>query len=102
MGKNSLIKSLSRVIGNVVMHKLLLVHTNKPESIHHLFGEVMEYGAEAFEKSQEFNWNEKDIEEIRTKAITRVNNLSVKYSDVKLNDEEIERLINETIDELML
>ena len=60
MGKNKIIKSLGKVIGNVAMHKLLLIYTSKPESKSYLKSEIMEYSADAFEKAQEFNWNEND------------------------------------------
>jgi len=45
MGKNSAIKSISKCIGNVVLHKLLVEHTNKPESKNHLENEIIEYSA---------------------------------------------------------
>ena len=32
MGKNKLIKSLGKRIGNIVIHKILMKYTNKPES----------------------------------------------------------------------
>ncbi len=100
MGKDSAIKSLARVIGNVVMHRLLLRHTNFPESRNHLSNEIAEYGADAFEKAQEFNWNEKDKEEIKIKAIERVKNLSENYPDVKFETNELEDLIEMMMDEL--
>jgi len=102
MGKNSAIKSLGRCIGNVVMHKLLLKHTNKPESKHHLDSEIVEYSADAFEKAQEFTWNEKDKEEIKLKAIARVSRLREYYPDVKLDDKEIDKVVLEVMAEMLV
>lgn len=102
MGKNSAIKSLGRCIGNVAMHKLLLLHTNKPESKHHLSVEIIEYSADAFEKAQEFTWTEKDKENIKIKAKGRINNLRQYYPDVNFRDEEVERFIEEIMKELLI
>jgi len=102
MGKNSVIKSLARVIGNVVMHKILLEKTNKPESKSHLKYEIIEYGANAFEKAKEFNWNENDKIEIGKRAIERVKNLNKNYLDIFFSEIEAERLIDETMEELEL
>lgn len=102
MGKNSVIKSLGRCIGNVVLHKLLAGHTNKPESRNYLRSEIMEYSSDAFEKAQEFNWNEKDKEEIKNKSIERIKSLIKNYPDLPYNEEEAIRLIKETMNELLL
>ena len=102
MGKNGAIKSLGKVIRNVAMHKLLLDHTNKSESLGHLKAEINEYTANAFEKSQEFNWNDLDLIEIREKAVNRVKNLSENYWDVNFSFNEIERVVNRLIEELGL
>jgi hypothetical protein len=100
MGKNKIIKSLGRCIGNVAMHKLLLLHTNKPESKSYLNFEVIEYGADAFEKAQEFNWNEKDKQEILDKSRERIKKLSHTYPDVKYSSKEMEEILKETIKDL--
>ena len=102
MGKNKVIRSLGRCVGNVVMHKLLLLHTNKPESKSYLNFEVEEYGADAFEKAQKFNWNEKDKQEIMIKARERIKKLSQGYQDVQYSPEEMEKIIEETAKELLL
>ncbi|MEK6800730.1 MAG: hypothetical protein AABY05_02255 [Nanoarchaeota archaeon] len=100
--KNFLIRSLGRCIGNVVMHKLLLEYTNKPESKGFIKNEIKEYSSDAFEKAQEFNWNVEDKEEIKELAIERVKNLSEGYKDVVYTDEKMEKFIDETIEEMML
>ena len=102
MGKNNIIKSLGRCIGNVVMHKLLLEYTNKPESKNFIKSEIKEYSADAFEKAQEFNWNAEDKEEIKEIAIERVKNLGEGYKDVAYTNERMEKFIDETIEEMML
>ena len=39
MGKNKAIKSIGRVIGNIVVHKITFKYTNNPESRNHIFSE---------------------------------------------------------------
>ena len=102
MGKNKVIKSLGRVIGNVAVHKFLLEHTNYPESKNHLSHEIVEYNLNAFEKSQEFKWNENDKTEIRKKAKERAKNLSKNYEDIDFNEKEIEKLIDDVMGDLLL
>jgi len=102
MGKNSVIQSLSRCIGNVVMHKLLLAHTNKPESKPKLKHEIEEYGEDALEKAQEFNWNEYDKEEIKEKSIERVHVLAEYYPDVKFEEKELEKFLDETLEDMKI
>ncbi len=101
MGKRSVIKSLGRCIGNVALHKLLLAHTNRPESKNYLRSEVLEYGTDAFEKAQIFNWNERDKEEIKRLALERVTRLLENYPDIEPADGEVEKLVTETIEDVM-
>lgn len=102
MGKNRVIKSLGRCIGNVALHKILVERTNKPESKNHLESEVLEYGSDVFEKAQTFNWNEDDRARVRQLAVRRIRNLIKNYPDVSFDDEAVERMINETMEDLML
>ena len=101
MGKNKVVRSLGKIIGNVAMHKILLNHTNKPESKNHLSHEVIEYSADAYEKTLLFNWNEKDKIEIKKIAMSRVRNLSKNYPDVVFDEKEVIIFIEETIDEII-
>ena len=101
MGENSSIKSIGRCIGNIVLHKLLVLHTERPESIKHLNDEIRDYSIDVFEKAQEFNWNSKDKEEIKMRAIKRLNNLVKNYPDLKLKEKETVPLIEETIFEIL-
>lgn len=102
MGKNNIIKSLGRCIGNVVIHKILVIKTNKPESKNYLRNEIIEYASDAFEKAQEFNWSEKDKEKIKELSRKRISNLLKNYHDVTYNSALAEELIKETMDDLML
>lgn len=102
MGKNRIVKSLGRCIGNVALHKILVKHTNKSESKNHLESEVIEYGFNAFEKAQIFSWNENDKIKIKEFAIKRIRNLIKNYPDVSFNDKLIEKIINEIMSDLML
>ncbi len=87
MGKNSVMNSLGKCIGNVALHKIILEHTIKPESKKHLSYEI---------------WSEFDKEEIKDKAIRRIKNIITNYPDLKYEDEEAIQFIKETMDEIML
>lgn len=102
MGKNRLIKSLGKRIGNLVIHKILMKYTNKPESLHSLKSEVDEYRDNVMESSQEFNWNDKDKAEIKSLALDKFNkDMKVYYGDVKFPKEEPEKTADETIEECL-
>jgi len=100
MGKNSSIRSLGKCIGNIVLHKLLLRHTNRPESKKHLRDEIEDYGADAKEKSQEYSWTDEEKAEIEDKAYRRVKNILEKYSDLDYEESEINSFIQETMEKL--
>lgn len=92
--------SLGRIIGNVVVHKIILKYGSKPESRGKTSNEIIAYRDNAIETAQEFNWNEKDKEEIKIEAAKNFHNkMNLKYSDVKFSIEEAEKLIDETIEE---
>ena len=103
MGKIRVIKILGNIIGNIVVHKILVKHTNKPESVNHLSEEIGTYQDNALETAQEFNWNEKDKAKIEALALEQFKReVKKKYNDVKFPMNEAEKLIKETMDELML
>lgn len=103
MGKNRVIKVLGNVIGNIVVHKILLKHTNKPESINHLESEVEAYRDNSLEIASEFNWNEKDKNKIKIEALKKFKkDMKKYYSDVKFPTKEAEKLIDETIREILV
>ena len=65
MGKNRVIKILGNIIGNLVVHKILVNYTNKPESLNHLKSEIEAYRDNSLEIAGEYNWNEKDKAKIK-------------------------------------
>ena len=83
MGKNSVIKTLGKRIGNVVLHRLLIEYTTRPESIHHLQSEEKTYRDQAVIDSREYNWNEGDKELLKEKSIEFINSIGTKkYPDL--------------------
>jgi len=101
MGKNSIIKSLGKCIGNVVLHKIVLKHTNIPESKKHLEDEIRDYGSDVLEKAQEFTWTEEEKSEIEDKALRRVKNIIRNYPDLDYEEPEIKAILLETIKEML-
>lgn len=102
MGKNRIIKSLGNIIGNVVLHKIKLKHTNRPESVDHLFSEIGTYRDNALEIAQEYNWNESDKQRIKQESIKEFKKRIKKYKDVKFPLKEVEKFIDETINEILM
>jgi|SRR3989338_7102064 len=102
MGKNEIIKSLSKVIANISLHKLIVIHTKKPESIHFLESEIVEYRNVAQTKAQEFNWNDYEKEKIQTLSLKILLKLKKKkYTDIEFSIKEAEKIILETIEDLI-
>ena len=102
MGKNNAIKSLSKIIANIALHKLVFAHTNKPESKHFLESEIIEYRSVAQNTALKFNWNDfdkKKIYEFSLKILKDEKN--TKYSDVEFSDKEAELILSETINDLL-
>jgi hypothetical protein len=103
MGKNSVIKTLVKRIGNVVLHYLIAKNTKRPESIMHLKKEEITYRDAAIKESKEYNWNESDKREIKKIAINFIKNKhAIKYPDVNLSYQEAESLIEKEIKDLNL
>ena len=102
MGKNKLIKSLGKRIGNTVIHKILIKYTNKPDSVQYLENEADAYRDNVLESSQDFNWSDKDKEEIKELALDKFNKDMKKfYADVEFPEGEPEKFIKETIEECL-
>jgi len=102
MGKNRIKKILGNIIGNLVVHKILVKHTNKPESINHLKSEIEDYRDNSLEIASEFNWNQKDKEEIRSKSLKNFKkDMKKNYKDVNFSMKEVYELIEGTMDELL-
>ena len=103
MGKNSVIKTLGKRIGNVVLHSLLVKHTNRPESIGHMQNEEVTYRDAAVKEAKKYNWNEKDKRAIKTQAIEFIKNKKdIKYLDVNFSIDEADKLVEEEIINLKL
>ena len=101
MGKNSALNSLGRRIGNVVLHKLLVEHTNRPESKNHLFSEEIEYRNSAIKEAKEYNWNSRDVEFIKKIAIKFIEEKRTKkYSDVDFSTNQADKLIIEEMENI--
>lgn len=101
MGKNKALKTLGKIIGNIVLHKILAKYTNNPESVKYLINEENEYRATAINSAKKFNWNKENINEIKNIAIEFFKNKSVKkYPDVTLPLEEAKVLIDNEIKDL--
>lgn len=98
MGKNSVVKTLGKRIGNVVLHRLLVKYTNKPESKSHLQKEEAEYRDAAVKDAKKYNWNEEDKQKLKAIAIEFVKDKKdKKYYDIDIPLEEAEKLIEEEI-----
>ena len=102
MGKNRIIKILGNIIGNLVVHKILIKYTNKPESVHYLAEEIGTYRDNALEMAQEFNWSKEDEDKIKQEILKNFNKRIKKYKDVKFPISEVNRLIDETIKECII
>lgn len=102
MGKNRIIKILGNVVGNIAVHKILLRHTNKPESINHLKSEIETYRDNSLEIAGEFNWNQEDKKRIKSEALKKFNkDIKKYYSDVAFPAKEPKKLIEETLGEII-
>ncbi|MFH1365367.1 MAG: hypothetical protein ABIH28_02175 [archaeon] len=101
MGKNRNRESLIREVVNIVVHKILAKHTNRPESVHFLGSEIIEYKNKAEKISETSNWNAEDKEYIEKEALELIKEkLSTKYSDVKYSREEAKNILSEIIKEI--
>lgn len=102
MGKNKVIESLGNLIGNTIVHKVLIRKTSKPESVEHLEAEEIEYRSQAAKKIKSYNWNESDIkllkEEIKKKFENKFNS---KYNDIDISKENVNELIDEEIEQIL-
>ena len=90
MGKKQAIKSLANSIALVSVHKIVLRHTNKPESKKHLTHEIRGYAEDVIDKSEVHKWTKEELETIETKALKETKNkLLNKYPDIRADDFEM-------------
>ena len=103
MGKNRVIKIMGRLIVGMVTHKILEKYTNRKESLNHLRSEVDNYRNNLSEVINEFNWNDSDKKKIKYRAskdiIIELKKPHLK--DVKFSITEKDKLIEETINEIL-
>lgn len=103
MGKNRIRESLTKQITNTVVHKIVLANTGKSESKPHLESEIIEYHGQSEKFYGKCNWNEADIDYIKTKSLKKIKEkLKVKYSDVEYKEKDVERSLDEEIEELKI
>ena len=102
MGKNKIIKIFGNILGNVIVHKILVKYTNKPESVRYLTEEIGTYRDNALEIAQEFNWNRKDENKIKQETLKNFKKRIKKYKDIKFPISEVNKLIDETIKEYVI
>ncbi len=103
MGKNSALRTLGRRIGNIVLHKMLVKYTNRPESKHHLETEEIIYRDSAIKDAKGYNWNNDDINELNNITIKFLKDKSIKkYSDVEFPIDEAKKIVEEEIGGLRL
>jgi len=103
MGKNRDIESLVRLMANTVVHKIIIKHTNRPESRHFLGSEIAEYRGQTEKIAEQRNWNEEDKKQIKEKALKKIKEkMSFKYPDVSFSEKEAGALVEEEIGNLGL
>lgn len=103
MGKNKVLRTLGKRIGNTVLHKLLVKYTNIPESISHLENEELEYRDAAIKEAKRHHWNMEDKDLIKTEAINFIKDRKDKrYPDILFPLEEAKKLVEEEIIDLGL
>lgn len=102
MGKNRVRGSLAGIITNIIVHKIVARHTNRPESSPFLEAEIIEYIGQAKKASEEFNWNDEDREYIEHKSIKQAMEiLGRKYPDVEYTEKEVINAAEEIILEFL-
>ncbi|PIN91256.1 hypothetical protein COU57_01365 [Candidatus Pacearchaeota archaeon CG10_big_fil_rev_8_21_14_0_10_32_14] len=103
MGKNRDLKYLGKRIGNIVLHKLLVMHTNRPESKGFLRAEEVTYRDSAIKEAKKHNWNKRDIDFLIENAVSFViEKKDMKYSDVDFSIEDVKKLVEDEMNKLGL
>lgn len=102
MGKNRTRESLIREVADIIVHEIVIEHTNKPESMHFLESETIEYRHKAKKTSETYNWNTDDKEQVEKKALKLIKEkLAAKYSDVEYSEQEAVSKLSEIIKDIM-
>lgn len=102
MGKTHTLKTFGKRIGNVVLHRLLIAHTNRPESMSHLQSEEVEYRGAALKDAQDYHWNETEKKMLKRQTIEFIRHKrDTKYEDVQFSSSEAEKLVDEELASLL-
>ncbi len=103
MGKNRVIKIIGGLIAGMVAHKILEKYTNRKESLNHLRSEVDNYKSNLSEFINEFNWNSENKQKIKKESLKNLKKeLNAPHlKDVKFPKEEVEKLIEETLKDII-
>jgi len=100
MGKNSIIKSLGKVIGNLAVHKATLKFGDKPESEHHTSSEIVSYRNNGKYLGSGYNWNKEDKKLIRNQAFKYFfKKMKKKYSHINFTINDANNIIDKSMNE---
>ncbi len=103
MGKNRDIEFLVRLLVNTVVHEIVIKHTHKSESKHFLDSEIIEYRGQTEKVAEQRNWNDKDKENIKEKALKKIREkLEFKYPDISFSEKEAKIFLEKEINNLNL
>ena len=90
------------MIANVVAHKIVAKHTNRPESSHFLQSEIIEYRSQTEKLAGNFYWNDEDRTHIEENALELIKKkLAVKYSDVAYSAQEAVDELKEVMNSML-
>lgn len=102
MGKNRDLESLIKLIVNIVVHEIVIRHTNRPESKHFLDSEIIEYRSQTEKTAKSHNWNNEDKKYVEEKALEKIKEkLGFKYPDINYSEQEAIKKLKEMINDLM-
>src|SRR3989338_5237098 len=96
MGKHQDRESLTFSIVKTIVHEIVVRHTNRPESVHFLKSEVIEYKSQTDKVAESYNWNNEDRRYMEEKALKMIKEkLAMKYSDVSYSEEELKKILSD-------
>lgn len=93
---------LLNLIVNVIVHEILIINTNRPESRNFIRSEIAEYRGQTEKIAEEYNWNNEDKDYVEKKALQKAKEkLSLKYPDVKYNESMLKEILAQIIIDFM-
>jgi hypothetical protein len=103
MGKNRDIESLVNLLVNTIVHEIVITHTHRLESKNFLGSEIIEYRSQTEKIAKQRNWNDKDKENIKEKALKKIKEkLEFKYPDIVFSEKEAKIFLEKEIKNLNL